>query len=439
MLVCVWGGDRYAWGSTQIAVLIAATVMLAALLVLCERRAADPIVPVRMLATPAVAVASAGLFFATASLFAVTVFVPLFLQAAAGLSPTQAGLLLVPMMVGTTISTTLSGRSIAKTGRYKRFPIIGLGVMTVALALLAAFAGRRSAADTAACLLLFSLNLHLLYGGEPVPILSQHLVPFYMALLYVLPAFVLVVVSALRQARARVQTQRLLQELEQAHRQLADDAVRLEELTRAAERQRMARELHDTLAQGLAGLILQLEAVKAHLVAGREERALEIVIQAMGRARTSLATARSAIDDLRTETMTPTDLQHALEEETLRFTAATGIPCTTQFSSLAPVPEAFGESIMRSVAEGLLNIARHAQASQVWVCVAQRDQELAIEVRDNGRGFNPTAVAQQGHYGLPGLRERARLLDGQFALLTAPGEGTTLRFLLPATRRGDIR
>jgi NarL family two-component system sensor histidine kinase YdfH len=102
----------------------------------------------------------------------------------------------------------------------------------------------------AACLLLFSLNLHLLYGGEPVPILAQHPVPFYIALLYVLPAFVLVVVYALQQARARAQTQRLLRELEQAHRQLADDAVRLEELTRAAERQRMARELHDTLAQG---------------------------------------------------------------------------------------------------------------------------------------------------------------------------------------------
>jgi NarL family two-component system sensor histidine kinase YdfH len=291
----------------------------------------------------------------------------------------------------------------------------------------------------AACLLLFSLNLHLLYGGEPVHILSPYPVPFYLALLYVLPAFVLVVVYALQQARARAQTQKLLQELEQAHRQLADDAIRLEELTRAAERQRMARELHDTLAQGLAGLTLQLEAVKAHLVTGREERALEIVIQAMGRARTSLAAARSAIDDLRTETMTPTDLQHALEEETLRFTAATGIPCTTRFSSLSPVSEAFGESIMRSVAEGLLNIARHARASQVWVCVAQHDRELAIEVRDNGRGFDPTTVAQQGHYGLLGMRERARLLKGQFALLTAPGEGTTLRFLLPAERRGDAR
>src|SRR6266566_1169903 len=287
-------------------------------------------------------------------------------------------------------------------------------------------------------LLHFSLYLHLLYGGEPVPILSQHLVPFYMALLYVLPAFVLVVVYALRQARARVQTQRLLQELEQAHRQLADDAVRLEELTRAAERQRMARELHDTLAQGLAGLILQLEAVKAHLIAGREERALEIVIQAMGRARTSLATARSAIDDLRTETMTPTDLAHALEEEIGRFTAATGIPCITQLPCLVLAPETFGESIVRMISEGLLNVARHAQASQIWICVTQQDQGLTIEVRDNGLGFDPAALPQSGHYGLLGLRERARLLGGQFALLTAPGEGTTLRFLLPAAGRGEV-
>jgi EmrB/QacA subfamily drug resistance transporter len=158
MLVCVWGGDRYAWGSAQILGLIAATAVLAALLVLRERRAADPIVPVRMLSTRAVAVASAGLFFGTASLFAVTVFVPLFLQAAAGLTPVQAGLLLVPMMVGTTISTTISGRSIAKTGRYKRFPIIGLGVMTAALALLAAIAGQRSVPATGVALLVFGLG-----------------------------------------------------------------------------------------------------------------------------------------------------------------------------------------------------------------------------------------------------------------------------------------
>ncbi len=161
MLVCVWGGERYAWGSAQIGALIGVALVLGALLVLRERRAADPIVPVRMLATPVVALASAGLFLGTAALFAVTVFVPVFLQRAVGLSPTDAGLLLVPMMVGTTISTTLSGRRIARTGRYKHFPIIGLAVMSAALGLLAAFAGQRSATATALCLLVFGLGFGL--------------------------------------------------------------------------------------------------------------------------------------------------------------------------------------------------------------------------------------------------------------------------------------
>ena len=161
MLVCVWGGDRYAWGSAEIVSLIGATLVLAGALVLRERHAADPIVPVRMLATPAVAVASAGLFFGTAALFAVTVFVPVFLQAGAGLSPTQAGLLLVPMMVGTTISTTIAGRMMARTGRYKRFPLIGLGLMAAALVLLGALARHRSAAETAVALVLFGLGFGL--------------------------------------------------------------------------------------------------------------------------------------------------------------------------------------------------------------------------------------------------------------------------------------
>jgi NarL family two-component system sensor histidine kinase YdfH len=293
----------------------------------------------------------------------------------------------------------------------------------------------------ATCLLLFSFNLVLLYRGrDSIPILLRHLVSLPVAFLYVVPLFLLVIGYTLlftRQIRAHEQTQNLLQEIELAHRQLEDNAVRLEALTRSTERQRMARELHDTLAQGLAGLILQLEAVKAHLIAQREARALEIVIQAMGRARTSLAAARTAIDDLRAGTISPADLPHVLEEEIGRFTAATGIPCSTQLSSLALVPDALGESIVCSVAEGLLNVARHAQASQVWVRIAQQNLAVEVEVRDNGMGFDPGAIIRQGHYGLLGLRERTRLLGGQFALTTAPGEGTTIRLLLPATVRRE--
>jgi predicted MFS family arabinose efflux permease len=158
MLVCVWGGDRYAWGSPEILGLIAATVALSVALIVRERRAGDPIVPFRMLRTRPVAIASAGLFLGTASLFAVTVFVPLFLQVTTGASPTQAGLLLAPTMLGVTVSTTLSGRAISKTGRYKRFPLAGLGLMAVALVLLAALAGEQSRVDTGLALVVFGLG-----------------------------------------------------------------------------------------------------------------------------------------------------------------------------------------------------------------------------------------------------------------------------------------
>jgi EmrB/QacA subfamily drug resistance transporter len=158
MLTCLWGGARFAWTSAPIVGLGVATLALAGLLVARERRAEDPIVPLAMLKAPAVAVSSVALFLATASLFSITVFVPLFLQAVTGASPTAAGLLLVPMMAGTTLSTILSGSYIARTGRYKRFPIAGLALMTTGLALLAALAPQGSAALTLVALTVFGLG-----------------------------------------------------------------------------------------------------------------------------------------------------------------------------------------------------------------------------------------------------------------------------------------
>ena len=138
-----------------------ATVLLGLALVARERRAADPVVPFSLLRTPAVAVASGGLFLGTAALFAIVVFVPLFLQTTAGASPTKAGLLLVPMTLGTTISTTLVGRRIAKTGEYRRFPAVGLGMMAVALGLMAVLAPSHSVVAAGAALVVFGLG----FGG----------------------------------------------------------------------------------------------------------------------------------------------------------------------------------------------------------------------------------------------------------------------------------
>src|SRR5919205_1139056 len=137
---------------------IAATLVLAAALAVRERRAADPIVPLAMLRTRTVALVSTALFLATAALFAITVFVPLFLQTTTGATPTEAGLLLIPAMLGITISTNVSGRLIARTGRYKRFPVAGLTLMTAALAALAAVSAEPSRVATGIALAVFGLG-----------------------------------------------------------------------------------------------------------------------------------------------------------------------------------------------------------------------------------------------------------------------------------------
>ena len=240
------------------------------------------------------------------------------------------------------------------------------------------------------------------------------------------------VVLFTRQTEARARAQALFGELETAHRELAEYATRVEDLTLATERQRMARELHDTLAQGLAGLILQLEAADSHLASGRPERAHAILQQAMARARTTLADARHAIDNLRQSAAVPKDFAEAVQAEVNRFASATGIPCELEIASIPASPDTLREHALRIVAEGLTNIARHAQASHAWVRIACADDQLEIEMRDDGRGFDPTAAASEsGHYGLLGMRERARLAGGTLAVESTSGKGTTVWLSVP--------
>lgn len=158
MLACIWGGTRFQWTSATIAGLLAAACACSIALVVRERHASDPIVPLSLLRTRPVAVSSAALFLATAALFSITVFVPLYLQTTTGATPTQAGLLLVPMMLGVAVSTNLAGRAIAATGRYKRYPVLGLALMALALGLLATFTAHPSRTATGVALAVFGLG-----------------------------------------------------------------------------------------------------------------------------------------------------------------------------------------------------------------------------------------------------------------------------------------
>ncbi len=262
-------------------------------------------------------------------------------------------------------------------------------------------------------------------------LLSENALPTWVFAAVPMTIFVVVyVVLYSRQAQARARAQALLVELETAHRQLAEYAVRVQDLTLANERQRMARELHDTLAQGLAGLILQLEAANTHLANGRSERAQMILQQAMSRARATLADARRAIDDLRAGQTTTQDLETALREQVAHFSDATSIPCALDISLRSQLPDVAREQVLRTVTEGLTNIARLAQAQHAWVNVKDTQEELIVELRDDGCGFDSKKIPP-GHYGLLGIRERARLVNGTIEIASASGQGTTLKLHLP--------
>lgn len=261
---------------------------------------------------------------------------------------------------------------------------------------------------------------HILVVPKLIGVLTENsaLVPFVCAS----------VMLYMQQTRAHQRDQNLLRELETAHIQLEDYAARVQDLTLTTERQRLARELHDTLAQGLVGLTMQLETIDALLIRQRCEQARTLVQQAMTRSRATITSARAAIRDLRTEAATTDDILTAIEAEAHHFTLTTGIPCICCLQT--KLPGEYHEHLLRLTREGLTNIARHAQASQVWIQAGIESAMITFVIEDNGIGFDPALVAT-GHYGLLGLRERARLMHGHLLVESKPGQGTTVRLCLP--------
>ncbi len=250
-------------------------------------------------------------------------------------------------------------------------------------------------------------------------------------------AIILFMVLLNQQLTEREKAQELAERLESANARLAANAARIESLTLQNERQRMARELHDTLAQGVAGLVLQLEAVKAHLASDRKDRASAIVDQALTRARGTLAESRAAIDDLRAVPANPAE---AVRERVAKFTQGTGIPCDLELSvqenQLATEDL---DHALNMLSEALANVMKHAKATKVQVRFLVHNDELELEVHDDGSGFDVHQENDAGHYGLLGMRERARLTGGALSIESDPETGTKVRFVLPNAPGGGIQ
>jgi NarL family two-component system sensor histidine kinase YdfH len=237
---------------------------------------------------------------------------------------------------------------------------------------------------------------------------------------------VLLMVMYNQQLAERQKAVELAESLESANAKLAAYNAKIESLTLQNERQRMARELHDTLAQGVAGLVLQLEAVKAHLASNRTERAAEIVEQSITRARSTLAESRAAIDNLRA---VPSNVTDVVREKVETFKQSTGVTCELELSVTENQLETeIIDHAMNILSESLTNISRHAQASNVKVEIFIQNKTLQLEVRDNGKGFDVNQETK-GHYGLVGMHERARLIGGMLSI-ESDANGTCVQLIV---------
>jgi len=200
-------------------------------------------------------------------------------------------------------------------------------------------------------------------------------------------------------------------------------------LARTEERTRLAREIHDTLAQGLTAITLHLESALRHLDTS-PARSRERIERALATARDSLEEARRSVLDLRTAPLAGQPLAEALAALGRAFTAETGVRVHVRAAPLPGLPLRTEAELYRIAQEALANVRRHARAREVEISLHAVDGRVRLGVRDDGRGFDPGQVAP-GRYGILGMRERAKLLGGSLRVTSRAGRGTLVSVTVP--------
>jgi len=223
---------------------------------------------------------------------------------------------------------------------------------------------------------------------------------------------------------------------------VAIDNARLYEETRQIavmeERNRMAREIHDTLAQGFSGIILQLEAAEQAL--GSDTLAAERHLnQARSLARKSLSEARRSVWNLRPQALEQLPLAEAVKQEVDKFSQSVGVSAKFNVSgTMRELPPEMETGLLRICQESLANIRRHAKATEVEVSLEFDESVLELSIRDNGVGFKSRRSSddekRQGAFGLIGMRERARGLGGTFEVQSKRGKGTLVKVVIPISK-----
>jgi signal transduction histidine kinase len=259
---------------------------------------------------------------------------------------------------------------------------------------------------------------------------------FYGAVTLALGLFIAFTQAIHEQSEER---RRLISELDSTRGELAESERRAGAL---AERQRLAREIHDTLAQGFASIVTLYEAARAEL-ASRPEAVLGRLEEIGRTARSSLADARRVVWALRPEALVEQTLADALDGLVRDFGSETGLDATSSVSGATRAVGVEAEATLFRVAqEALANVRKHARASRVALTLTYLDDALLLDVRDDGVGFESELADrdgdwwQAGGFGLSGMRERLEQRGGTLTIESRPGGGTTIAAVLPDVAAG---
>lgn len=239
-------------------------------------------------------------------------------------------------------------------------------------------------------------------------------------------------------ARQSKERQRIISELKSTQGELAKVE---RESGIVAERQRIAGDIHDKLAQGFTSIILQLQNAEA-VIDNDHADVRPYIERALTAARESLAEARSVLWALRPEILVHEQIGVALDRTAQKWMESTGIRAAVKIDGDSIPLQAEVETVLlRAAGEALANVQKHARASEVILTLSFIGEEVVLDVQDDGRGFSvadstlPDGLVSEG-YGLLAMRERVEKLGGRMNIESAPGEGTTLAVKIPANRSG---
>ena len=205
-------------------------------------------------------------------------------------------------------------------------------------------------------------------------------------------------------------------------------------LARIEERTRIAREIHDTLAQGLTAIGLDIEGAIRHLTENPNEARTRLD-RALSTTRTNLDEARRSVLELRAAPLAGRSLADALIALARSFTAETGVPVLVRIEGTGEIPLRVEDQLFRIAQEALTNVRRHAAATQVDLQLRVVSSAVTLTIRDNGRGFD-SRTSDSHRHGIVGMRERARLVGGRLRIASRSAAGTTVTARIPLPEHG---